>query len=254
MPSCPADAGSIAAPVFPGLAGRSLDHNYRGDRAPGCVYLIAPGTVTKKPIWRAPAARRMRGPVWAPNGRSFAAAQKVRGAFYVYRVDLSGRILNRYLGRDFAFLLDGRLVLLRGQRLLIELREGSARTLASVRDLERVAGFRPDYYGGLRLTQGYGRDGIVVELSRGKQYGPDDNLDVLLLVPARGAVRRITPVFSRYERMPGPASWSPDGRILLIPWEGRFQRYYHIHCLSVWSHAEGYREAFCKNPHFDMIQ
>lgn len=220
----------------------------RGDRAPGCVYLIRAG-VLPTAIWRAPERRRLRGPVWAPDGRSFAVAQKVAGAFYIYRVNRAGRLLTRTLGRDFAFFADGRLVVLRGRHLWLETLGNRYERLASERELARAAGFEAGFYGSMRSTVGYGREAVALQWwARAPAHG-----FVLLLVSRNGSVRKATPAWRRAGTyMPGAPSWSPAGDSMLIPWQHTVP-IGHLHCLGVWSARQGFGNAFCENPHFDTI-
>jgi hypothetical protein len=103
----------------------------------GCVYVIPPRSLKKVPVWQSPTQERMRGPTWSPHGQSFAVAQRVDGVFYVFRVDLAGRITLKTLGKDFAFLRDGRMVVRRSHAIVIERPTGDFRPLTSERALER---------------------------------------------------------------------------------------------------------------------
>lgn len=55
--------------------------------------------------------------------------------------------------------------------------------------------------------------------------------------------------------MPGLPAWSPDGGVLLIPWQHNHPTIAlsHEHCLARWTAAHGYRATLCRNPHFDRI-
>ncbi len=206
-----------------------------------CLYLVPAGSVTPRPIFHSSGGRALRGPVWAPNGRSIAVAAKVGAGFQVLQLSPTGRIVRRLVGRDFAFTREGALVFQRGDRLLV-LEGGRIRRLASKAELAAAAGFPASFWGGLRGAQGYGRGGVAIQW-----WG--ERRSVLLLVSRRGVVSPATPVFRAGAYMPGYASWSPDGRVLLIPW----QRVGHIHCLARWTALRGYRSIFCRNPHFDTI-
>jgi len=218
----------------------------------GCVYIVPPRKLIKVPVWRPPTRGRMRGPSWAPDGRSFAVAQNVGGAFYVFRVTRDGRVTLRAPGRDFAFLRDGRLVIRRSHWIFIEETKGRFSRLASEKRLQRAAGFRAGFYGRMSEVQGYGTPGVVIQWwAPAGQAG-----NVLLLVRPNGRVQRVTPPWrSAGTYMPGPASWSPDGDKLMIPWQRppRAGTADHVHCLALWSEPRGYRNAFCKNPHFGKI-
>jgi hypothetical protein len=218
----------------------------------GCVYVIPPRSLKKVPVWQSPTQERMRGPTWSPHGQSFAVAQRVDGVFYVFRVDLAGRITLKTLGKDFAFLRDGRMVVRRSHAIVIERPTGDFRPLTSERALERAAGFRADFYGVMSEVRGSSPEGVVIQWwARVGQVG-----NVLLLVDPKGHVQRLTPLWrSAGTYMPGPSSWSPDGQKLMIPWQRRPSSGTadHVHCLGVWSKRSGFRSAFCKNPHFGSI-
>ena len=175
-------------------------------------------------------------------------AARLRSGFTVLLLDRTGRVQRRRVGRDFAFLADGSLVLLRGRELLL-VRADRWRRLTTADELERAAGFSASYYGGLRFVHGYGPDRVVLQWWSASR-------SVLLAVSRTGAVAPVTPVFGRDSYMPGYASWSPDGRVLLIPWQRPARDHAeagHIHCLARWTRARGYRSVFCRNPHFDTL-
>jgi hypothetical protein len=182
----------------------------------GCVYVIPPRRLEKVPVWRSPTQRRMRGPIWSPNGESFAVAQRIDGVFYVFKVDLAGRVTLRTLGRDFAFLRDGRLVIRRSHSIFMEGTNGEFRPLASESALERAAGFHADFYGGMSEVGGSTRNGVAIQW-----WAPVGHVgNVLLLIRPSGRVQRLTPLWRRAGTyMPGPSSWSPDGQQLMIPWQ-----------------------------------
>ena len=218
----------------------------------GCIYMIGPRRLDRIAIWRPPTGGRLRGPTWSPAGHSFAIAQTVDKTSIVFKVDLHGRVTLRAPAVDFAFLRDGRLVVRRNHALLLEKRPAHFSLLASERDLEHAAGFRPGFYGGMWATRGSSEEGIVVQW-----WAPAGDFgNVLLLIDARGHVRPVTPRWRRAGTyMPGPAAWSPDGRTLMIPWQRQpvTGPADHVHCLGLWSRGRGYRTAFCKNPHFNAI-
>jgi hypothetical protein len=190
--------------------------------------------------------------MWSPDGQSFAVAQRVDGAFYVFRIDRKGRVMLRTLGRDFAFLGDGRLVIRRSHSIFIEATNGRFQQLASETALERAAGFPAGFYGSMSDVRGSSSEGVAIQW-----WAPAGKLgNVLLLIRSSGRVQRLTPVWrSAGTYMPGPSSWSPDGHRLMIPWQRRSPSgpEDHVHCLGLWSQRRGFRNAFCKNPHFDTI-
>jgi WD40-like Beta Propeller Repeat len=216
----------------------------------GCVYVIRPGRLAKTPLWHSPTGGRLRGPAWAPDGRSFAVAQKVGGSFYVFKVDARGRVALRTVGRDFAFLCDGRLVIRRGHSIFIEKASRFDR-LATEADLEHAAGFHAGFFGGMTETRGCSGQGVAIQWwAPVRRFG-----NTLLLIEPSGHVLRLTPRWRRAGTyMPGPPSWSPDGQTLMIPWQHASRGTAdHIHCLELWSRRHGYRKTFCRNPHFDAI-
>jgi hypothetical protein len=175
-------------------------------------------------------------------------AYRAARGFEVSLLDTDGSLIRRILGRDAAFLRDGRLVVRRRNDLWI-VDDGRTRRLVPRRRLERAADFRivgSDLSG----TDGYGRAGVILSV-----WG--DDLSRLLLVHANGTVARVTPVYRAREgtSMPGPPAWSPDGRVLLVPWQRNDPsgRWSHEHCLARWTAARGYRPATCRNPHFDRV-
>jgi hypothetical protein len=250
---CPAMRPLLRSPArfFPATQIGLWTPAFRSNPDFGCVYLVQAQSSRGRPIWAAPLGSRVRGPVWAPDGRSFIVGVHSGGAFHAYRIDRSGKLQATYAARDFAFLRDGRLVLLAQRRLELETRAGRFVRLASEPQLERVAGFKPTFYGSLSDVRGFGAGGVVVQWW-GRPAG-----NVLLFVAADGAIRRATPRWTTPGTyMPGPASWSPSGRSLLIPWQQPPRGSAdgdHLHCLGLWERRRGYRTSFCKNPHFDTI-
>lgn len=113
-----------------------------------------------------------------------------------------------------------------------------------------MAGFPITGYD-LSSTDGYGRAGVIVSA-----WG---NLrSRLLLVTAVGALKPVSPIYKADVEggsMPGPAAWSPDGRVLLIPWQHDHptNALSHEHCLARWTANRGYGETLCRNPHFHRI-
>lgn len=113
--------------------------------------------------------------------------------------------------------------------------------------LQRTAGFPITGYD-LSSTDGYGRVGVIVTA-----WG--DLRSRLLLVTPRGALVQVSPIYRadvEGESMRGLAAGSPDGRVLLIPWQrnDRTNAASHEHCLARWTATRGYRFALCRNPHF----
>lgn len=90
----------------------------------GCVYLLPPGSSARRAIWKAPGPSGIRGPVRAPDGRSFVVGHRARGSWRVYRIAVSGRVISRVVGRDVAFISDGRLAPLRDDEIVFEREEG----------------------------------------------------------------------------------------------------------------------------------
>jgi hypothetical protein len=202
---------------------------------PSPVFAVAPG-------------RRLRGPVWSPTRPELAVAYRTSRSFEVAVLDTDGRRLRRHLGRDAAFLRDGRLIVRRRHELwIVDARR--SRRLVGRRRLELAAGF-PILASDLSGTDGHGRAGVVLSV-----WGAD--VSRLLLVRADGSLVRATPAYRARAgtSMPGPPAWSPDGRVLLVPWQrsdptGRFA---HEHCLARWTPERGYRATLCRNPHFDHV-
>ena len=245
-------ASRVPQRYFPGkLAGLTTQRSAAGVPF-GCVYLIPPHTLAKVPVWHQPERGRLRGPAWSPDGKSFAVSQKVGGAFYVFKVDLEGHVTLRTPGRDFAFVRSGDLLIRRRHSIFIEQSSGRFQKLASERALERAAGFRAGFYGSMYEVAGFGAAGVVVQW-----WAPAGRRgNVLLLVRPSGQVQAITPRWhAAGTYMPGPPSWSPDNRTLMIPWQhpptsGPAD---HVHCLAIWTESGGYRNAFCGGPHFTRV-
>lgn len=202
------------------------------------------------PVFRVAAGRRLRGPVWSPTTPELAVAYRTSHGFQVALLDTDGRPLRRFVGRDATFFRDGRLVVRRRNDLWIVDNGRTARRLVPRRKIERAAGF-PIVGADLSDIDGYGRAGVILGV-----WGTDASR--LLLVRRNGTVDGITPSYRGRKdgtSMPGPAAWSPDGRVLLVPWQrddptGRLS---HEHCLARWTEAHGYRATFCRNPHFDHV-
>lgn len=243
---CPDLEPRIRAPsrFVEGLAGAWVPMEARD-----CLYIVGARMTRPSPVFRAPAGRRMRGPVWSPTKPEVAVAYRTVRSFEVAVLDTDGRPLRRLLGRDATYLRDGRLVLRRSDGLWIVDDRLTPRRLVERRRLERAAGF--SIVGSdLGATDGYGRAGAIVSV-----WGAD--VSRLLIVRADGTVIPATPIY-RAENgtsMPGPPAWSPDGRILLVPWQrmdlaGPSS---HVHCLARWTAARGYRATVCRNPHFDRV-
>jgi hypothetical protein len=190
----------------------------------------------------------LRGPVWSPTKPELVVSYRRARSFEVALFDTNGRRLRRFFGSDATFLHDGRLILRRRDELWIV--DGRRTIRIASRDrLETASGF--EIIGSdLSATDGYGRAGVVLSV-----WG--DRVSRLLFVRADGTVLRATPVYRAREgtSMPGPPAWSPDGHVLLVPWQRNDPRgrSSHEHCLARWTAARGYRPTFCRNPHFDDV-
>jgi hypothetical protein len=245
-PSLP-DVPRYPARFFPRRAAGLWTASSRSQPGYGCVYVVPRRSETRRPIWKAPRKAALRGPVWAPDGRSFVVAQRR----VAYRLEASGRVLARFRARDVAFLADGQLLVRRAGAFGV-LAGGRFDRVASLTALRRAAGFRAVFVGALAAARGYG-PAVAVTWSG----GPPQHRSVLLLVYPDGRVQRATPVYAGQQSMPGPPSWTPDGRVLAIPWQRAprtGERGDHVHCLALWTSGRGYRSAGCGyRPHFDTV-
>jgi len=212
-----------------------------------CLYLVAPWSGIPRAIFRAPGARRLRGPVWSPDGRELAVSYGNQGAT-VAVLTRDGRIGKTYLGRDVAFMPDGRLLIGRGDRLMV-VAGSRLRPLASRAQLAAAAGFEVTSLQ-MHMVAGHGQAGVAA-LAWGEHRSR------LLLITPAGNVKPISTLLSdeNMTSFPGPPAWSPDGLVLLVPWQRAdpLQQADHLHCLSRWTAARGYRLSFCRNPHFDRV-
>lgn len=254
-PAAPAD-GQVGCPQLEprlrtpsrfveGLAGAWVPQEARN-----CLYVIPSRMARPSPVFRVAAGRRLRGPVWSPTEPEFAVAFRTVRSFEVSVLGTDGGGLGRFLGRDATYFRDGRLVIRRRDDLWIVDGRRTTRRLVDHREIERVAGF-PILGSDLSGTDGYGRAGVILSV-----WG-DGSVSRLLLVRADGTLTRVTPVYRARDgtSTPGPASWSPDGRVLLVPWQRdrSARRFSHEHCLARWTEARGYRATFCRSPHFDHV-
>jgi uncharacterized protein YjhX (UPF0386 family) len=218
------------------------------EEARHCLYIISARMSRPAAIYRIDAGRTLRGPVWSPTRPELVVAHRRGRGFQVALLDTDGSVLRRLSGRDAAFFRDGRMLLRQLDRLwLVGKRK---QILAGRAALERAAGFRITGYD-LSSVDGYGRSGVVVTV-----WGTLRSR--LLLVTSDGRFRRITPIYRADDAgasMPGPPAWSPDGRILLIPWQRTHptNAATHEHCLARWSASRGYRVTFCRDGHFHRI-
>ncbi len=213
-----------------------------------CLYVVPARMARPSPVFRFARDRRLRGPVWSPTRPELAVAYRTARSFEVALLDTDGRRLRRFLGRDATFFRDGRLVIRRLDELWV-VDDRRPRRLAPRARLERAAGFR--FTGSeLSSTDGYGRAGVILSV-----WGHAANR--LLLIRPSGSVTPATPLFRARAgtSMPGPPAWSPDGRVLLVPWQrgDPTGRWSHVHCLARWTNAHGYRPTVCRNPHFDRV-
>lgn len=201
------------------------------------------------PIYRIAPGHVLRGPVWSPTRPELAVAHRDAGGFEVAVLDTNGQRLQRFSGRDAAFFRDGRMLLRQADQLWL-VSDGSKKRLVKRAELQQAAGFPLTGFD-LSSIDGYGRAGVIVTA-----WG---NLrSRLLLVAADGALRPASPIYradANGESMPGPAAWSPDGRVLLIPWQHNdpTNSASHEHCLARWTASRGYRVTLCRNPHFHRI-
>lgn len=213
-----------------------------------CLYMVPTRMSAPTPIFRSPLGGALRGPVWSPTRPELAVAHRAGTGFEVALLDTNGRLLRRFLGRDATFFRDGRMLVRRGDSLRL-VGGGRKLTIPHTR-LERAAGFPVTGFD-LSATDGYGRAGVLVAV-----WG--ERRSRLLLVSGAATLTRVSPVYRAQvegELMPGPAAWSPDGRILLIPWQrdDPANAASHVHCLARWTPARGYRVTVCRNPHFHRI-
>jgi len=214
-----------------------------------CLYLINPGSSRLVAIFRAPNDARIRGPVWSPDGQRLAIAYKSGSGFKAVVLSRHGRIQRAYLGRDVSFLRDGRAIIGRADRLLLADGPGAPRPLVDRVGLEAAAGFKINAFQIFSIS-GYGRPGLAIT-AWGREYSR------ILIVSSEGTVASASPRLSVAAQMsfPGPPAWSPDGELLLIPWQrpDPLGKADHVHCLSRWGLKRGYRLGFCRNPHFDRV-
>lgn len=201
------------------------------------------------PTFRITPGHALRGPVWSPTRPELAVSHRERRGFEVALLDTDGQMLRRFSGRDAAFFRDGRMLLRHADRLWL-VSEGKKKLLVGHDQLQRAAGFPIAGYD-LSATDGYGRAGVILS-AWGNLHSR------LLFVTADGALRHVSPIYkadAEGQSMAGPAAWSPDGRVLLIPRQRNHptNAASHEHCLARWTAARGYRTALCRDPHFHRI-
>jgi hypothetical protein len=243
---CPELKGRLRSPerFLAGLVGSLVPVEARH-----CLYMIPSRMSRPAPIYRIAPGAALRGPVWSPTRPELAVAHRVGRGFEVALLDTNGRMLRRFSGRDAAFFRDGRMLLRQRDQLWL-VSDGRKKLLVGRDELQRAAGFPVTGYD-LSSTDGYGRAGVIVSV-----WGSLRSR--LLLVTVDGAPRRVSPIYkadAEGESMPGPAAWSPDGRVLLIPWQHNHptNAASHEHCLARWTVNRGYRVTLCRNPHFHRI-
>ena len=244
--SCPGLKPLLRSPqrFLAGLAGAWVPYEARN-----CLYVVASRMSQPVPIFQIPLGQHLRGPVWSPTRPELAVAYRQGRSFEVALLDTNGDTLRRFSGRDAAFFRDGRMLLRWADQLWL-VSEGTKRRLVGRDQLQRAAGFPIGGYD-LSATDGYGRAGVLISVW-------DDLRSRLLLVTADGALTHVSPIYRadvEGESMPGPAAWSPDGRVLLIPWQHNHatSASSHEHCLARWTATRGYRTTLCRNPHFHRI-
>lgn len=219
-----------------------------------CLYLVFGGKERARLLWSAPSGARVRGLVWAPDGRSFAVTtHSGRAGWRVVLVRRDGVPLRRLRATGAGFFSDGRLAVSQLDGLYLVARVGK-RPLVSRVELERVAGFRVrpplllshDPWG---FTRGSGRDGLAVTL-----WSRIGWKSVVVVVSAVGRLARASPAYRAGggEGVVSGWAWSPDGRKLFVMAEvagppERRRRGSHDHCLDVWSGDGGRRSAFCES-------
>lgn len=208
-----------------------------------CVYLYEAGSPTARPVWRVEEGQRARHVQWSPAGTEFVVVSTgISGG----RVEVIDRrtltVRSAHPGTAAAYLLDGRLAVLAGDRLVLA-SAGQRHALASTASLAQVAGFpgRPLIGRG----SGYGRGHVaVVWLGRDRQQ-------VMLVVASSGSVARASPVYGHDAPkgwLIGGLGWSPDGRALyqmpdVPPPQGSPRD--HEHCLDRWTAADGWKRLTC---------
>lgn len=244
--SCPELKGRLRSPqrFLAGLVGAWVPEEARH-----CLYILPSRISRPAPIYRIAPGNALRGPVWSPTRPELAVAHRRGPGFEVALLDTNGRMLRRFNGRDAAFFRDGRMLLRQADQLWL-VSKGKKKRLVRRDRLQQTAGFPITGYN-LSSTDGYGRAGVLITA-----WG--DLRSRLLLVTAKGALAQVSPIYreeAEGESMPGPAAWSPDGRVLLIPWQRNDPTggASHEHCLARWTVAGGYRVTFCRNPHFHRI-
>lgn len=214
-----------------------------------CLYIVPAHMSRPAPIFRISSGRRLRGPVWSPTKPELAIAFRRGTGFEVAVVGTAGEPLRRFLGRDATFFRDGRMLLRRRDQLRLVAGNVTTTLLVAGGRLRRAAGFPVTGYD-LSGTDGYGRAGAIVVVWA-------ELRSRVLLVRPNGTLVRVSPIYEAEagESMPGLPAWSPDGRILLIPWQHDHPTIplSHEHCLARWTAVHGYRATVCRNPHFDRI-
>lgn len=243
---CPELKGRLRSPqrFLAGLVGAWVPEEARH-----CLYILPSRMSRPAPIYRIAPGHALRGPVWSPTRPEIAVVHRRGRGFEVALLDTNGRMLRRFSGRDAAFFRDGRMLLRQADQLWL-VSEGTKKLLVGRSRLQRTAGFPITGYN-LSSTDGYGRAGVLITA-----WG--DLRSRLLLVTDKGALAKVSPIYREEAEgasMPGPAAWSPDGRVLLIPWQrtdptGAAS---HEHCLARWTVPGGYRVTFCRNSHFHRI-
>jgi hypothetical protein len=219
-----------------------------------CVYLVFATGKEARPLWRAPAGERVSGLSWGPGGKAFALATGSR----VVVLGRDGSLLRRLRATGAVFLRDGRLAVSRPNGIYL-LTGSRSRRLASLQELERVAGFRarPDFsvsHDPCGFTRGHGRGAVAITLWSAGRSWKSVWKSVVLVVSAAGRVVRASPAYRAGEGdgVVSGWAWSPDGRELFVAAEvagppERRRRGNHDHCLDVWSTEGGRRRAFCES-------
>jgi hypothetical protein len=230
------------------------------DEQSDCVYLLPPRSNVLTPIWRSKPRERLRGVLWAPDGKSFALAlNDAAHSTWVYLVRRDGTLLRRLSARSAAFLRNGRLLVTRQDG--IYLASGiRLEQLATRAELRRTAGFPSasalSFRGG-----GYGQNQVALLWANTKIQR-----SILLVVSASGAILRASPTFGAESERGyslGGWIWSPDGRRLFAmpdaPTPPGFDQG-HDHCLDVWDKRRGYHRLSCTTDypprfrfHFDRL-
>jgi len=152
------------------------------------------------------ATRSHVAPAWRPGAGHVLAWLDVRGRVRVTDVD-SGRQLwaASAIGdvRELAWSDDGRALLLRAEDGAAVLREGGRRR-ALIAPISR----RPQ---AAAVAASWTPDGRVALVLRDRAADRDE---LVVVDPSSGRRRRLLAVPGRL----GPPAWSPDGRVLLLPW------------------------------------